>query len=191
MTRHPPTVLDRLQTTRLLLARMCAADFDDLDRMHHDPQVMATLGGIRSAAETRQILKGFLAHWDEHGFGSWVVRDMRSGHFAGRGGLRHVTVGSLAEVEVGYGFVPEFWGLGLATELARESVRVGFTVLQRTDLVSFTLTTNRASRRVMEKAGFRYERDLIHANLPHVLYRLTVGTWQATQRHAFPGGGSE
>jgi hypothetical protein len=27
------------------------------------------------------------------------------------------------------------------------------------------------SRRVMEKAGFRYECDIVHANLPHVLYR--------------------
>ncbi len=35
-----------------------------------------------------------------------------------------------------------------------------------------TLPTNRASRRVMEKAGFGYERDTVHAGLPHVLYRL-------------------
>jgi RimJ/RimL family protein N-acetyltransferase len=37
--------------------------------------------------------------------------------------------------------------------------------------VSFTLPNNLASRRVMDKAGFRYERNFIHANLPHVLYR--------------------
>jgi RimJ/RimL family protein N-acetyltransferase len=75
--------------------------------------------------------------------------------------------------------VPDFWGRGLATELARESVRVGFGVLGVADLVCFTLPTNARSRRVMEKAGFRYERDVEHAGLPHVLYRLRRNDWEA------------
>jgi RimJ/RimL family protein N-acetyltransferase len=37
--------------------------------------------------------------------------------------------------------------------------------------VAVTLTTNTASRRVMEKLGMNYERDIEHAGLPHVLYR--------------------
>jgi len=94
--------------------------------------------------------------------------------------LRRVTVGGRREVEVGYGLRPEFWGRGLATELAVESVRVGFEELQLPSLVSFTLSTNVASRRVMEKAGFVFESDIVYANLPHVLYRLTASEWRAT-----------
>ena len=77
------------------------------------------------------------------------------------------------------GFAAEFWGRGLATELALESVRLGFTELKLPDLVSFTLPTNRASRHVMEKAGFQYEQNIVHADLPHVLYRQTMVAWQA------------
>ena len=51
--------------------------------------------------------------------------------------------------------------------------------LQRLDLVCFTLPTNRASQHVMEKVGFRYERDGLYKNLPHVFYRLTVEQWRA------------
>src|SRR5262245_33844225 len=162
--------LDERRTLRLLLTRMRPDDLDDLARMYGDPRVMATLGGVRSAAETAQYLERVLAHWDQYGFGWWAARDPLTGQFAGRGGLRHATVEGRAEIEVGYGLLPEFWGRGLATELARESVRVGFAELHRPELVSFTLPTNDASRRVMEKAGFRYERDIIHADLPHVLY---------------------
>ena len=78
-------------------------------------------------------------------------------------------------IEVGYGLVRAVWGQGLATELARESVHVGFALLHRPELVSFTLPTNAASRRVMEKAGFHYERDIIHADLPHVLAKALDG----------------
>ena len=48
---------------------------------------------------------------------------------------------------------------------------LGFAQLKLPELVSFTQTTNVASRRVMEKAGFRYERDFTYASTPHVLYR--------------------
>jgi hypothetical protein len=73
---------------------------------------------------------------------------------------------------VGYGLAAAFWGQGLATELARKSVWVGFETLGLSELVCFTLPTNGRSRRVMEKSGFRYERAFEHAGLPHVLYRL-------------------
>jgi RimJ/RimL family protein N-acetyltransferase len=168
------SALAQIQTPRLLLSWMRADDLDDLATMYSNPQVMATLGGVRSAAQTAEYLERAILHWEEHGFGWWMARDLQTGQFAGRGGLRHATVDGRAEIELGYGFMPEFWGRGLATELARESVRVGFEVLHLAELVCFTLPTNAASRRVMEKAGFRYERDIVHAELPHVLCRMTA-----------------
>ncbi len=169
----------KLATARLLLTKLCPGDLDDLVRMYADPQVMATLGGVRTAEWVAEYLNRQMAHWDEHGFGFWTVRDRRTGKFAGRGGLRYATIEGRREVEVGYGFRQECWGKGLATELALESARVGFAELRLPELVSFTMTTNIASQRVMEKAGFQYERDIIYADLPHVLYRrrmdATVG----------------
>ncbi len=63
-------------------------------------------------------------------------------------------------------------GSGLATELARASVDVAFGPLELEQIVAFTPPDNVASRRVMEKAGFAYERDILHVGLPHVLYKL-------------------
>jgi ribosomal-protein-alanine N-acetyltransferase len=169
--------LDDLRTPRLHLIRMSAGDLADLERMYADPVVMATLGGVRSKAEVAEYLARQLAHWEEHGYGFWTVRDPQTGQFAGRGGLRHMIVDGRPELEVGYGFVRDYWGRGWATELARESVRVAFEELNRPDLVCFTLPTNLASRRVMEKVGFRYEKDIVHAELPHVLCRQTAAAW--------------
>jgi ribosomal-protein-alanine N-acetyltransferase len=68
--------------------------------------------------------------------------------------------------------VAERWGEGLATEVARELVRVAFDDVGLPDVVAFTLPTNVASQRVMQKAGLELERDIVWADLPHVLYRL-------------------
>jgi [ribosomal protein S5]-alanine N-acetyltransferase len=174
MAPMSPNPLDEFLTPRLLLQRMRAEDLDDLTRMHLDPRVMATLGGVRSPTETTEWLGRQLDHWARHGFGLWMARERQSGRFAGRGGLHHVEIEGRDEVEVGYSFLAEFWGCGLATELARASVRVAFDILHLPEIVCFTMTTNHASQRVMQKAGFRYERNLIYKDLPHVFYRLTA-----------------
>jgi [ribosomal protein S5]-alanine N-acetyltransferase len=161
-----------LRTSRLVLTPLAYADLDDLVRMYLDTQTMATLGGTRTPDQTAQYLQTHLDHWDEHGFGFWAARDLATGQFAGRGGLRRLLVEGTPVIEVGYGFLPEYWGRGLATELARESVRVAFEELHMPTLACFTLPTNLASRRVMEKVGFQYQRDFIFADLPHILFKL-------------------
>ena len=128
--------------------------------------------------EIAEILAQLADHWDQHRFGYWMVRDSVSGAFIGRGGLRRVVVGGVQEVEIGYALMPEHWGRGLASELARECVRVGFDVLGAPALVAFTLPTNAASRRIVERLGFACERDVIWAGMPHVLYRLGVAEWR-------------
>ena len=77
-----------------------------------------------------------------------------------------------SEVELAYALMAESWGRGLATELSQALLAVAFEHLGLEDLVCFTLTTNRASRRVMEKVGFTFERDVIHAGMPHGLHRI-------------------
>jgi len=165
--------LEIVRTPRLILTRIVAADADDLRRMHGDAQVMRTLGGVRTDAQTAAVLTLLAAHWEAHGFGYWMARDAASGAFVGRGGLRHVIVGGVPEVEVGYALMPPYWGQGYATELGRAAVDAGLGLLGCTALVGFTLPTNDLSRRVLERLGFAYERDTIWAGLPHVLYRLT------------------
>jgi ribosomal-protein-alanine N-acetyltransferase len=172
------TPLDQLHTPRLLLQRMVAGDLDDLTRLHVDPHVMATMGGTRTPEATAEWLDRQRGHWQRCGFGLWVTRERATGAFAGRGGLHHVEIDGRDEIELGYCFRAEFWGRGLATELARESVRVAFEVLKLPDIVCFTLPTNLASQRVMQKAGFRYERDIVYRDLPHVFYRLNADQWQ-------------
>jgi ribosomal-protein-alanine N-acetyltransferase len=161
-----------LHTDRLLAERLRLAGLDELCRMHRDPRVMSTLGGVRPDEQTRQFLHDNLRHWDRYGYGLWMFRAKTDGQFVGRGGLRHVHVGEHDEVELAYALMAAFWGCGLATEMAEAILTVAFTQLNLADIVAFTLATNQASRRVMEKVGCTFERHLIHAGLPHVLYRV-------------------
>ncbi|MDF5735693.1 GNAT family N-acetyltransferase [Nostoc sp. S13] len=146
---------------------------NELYRMHQNKQVMATLGGIRSDEETRLFILNNLNYWQRYGFGLWVFRDKVNHHFVGRAGLRNTDVEGNEEVELAYALIAKFWAKGLATEMGEEILKIGFEMLKLPEIVCFTLTTNKASQRVMEKLGFQYEREIIHAGLPHLFYRLT------------------
>jgi RimJ/RimL family protein N-acetyltransferase len=115
-----------------------------------------------------------VAHWDAHGFGWYAFLDRASGALIARGGPHSCRVAGNDEVEIGWTVVPERWGQGIASELGAASIELAFGPLGLSDVVSFTLPDNVASRRVMEKLGFVFERDTVHAGLPHVLYRLTA-----------------
>ena len=146
-------------------------DFEDLCEMHSNPVVMQTLGGIRDREETDRFLKRNLAHWQQHGFGLWCLRDGDDGRFIGRAGLRWVRIEGTDEVEVAYALRADAWGRGLATAICEQLVTTAADADVADDLIAFTLSVNQRSRRVMQKAGFAYEREFEHAGEPHVLYR--------------------
>ncbi len=171
---NPPGSLDRLLTARLECVRPAPEHADDLSTLLRDPRVARTLfttGAAPSEAEVVANLAAKQAHWQRHGFGLWMLYDRDSGAIVGRGGLQHTIATGSEEIEVGWAIVPERWGEGLATELALASVEAGFGTLDLSELIAYTLVDNAASRRVMEKAGFSYEREMQHVGRPHVLYR--------------------
>ena len=147
-----------------------AAEMGDLTL---DPRVYRTLWPW-SVPPTREDVRASLvdkrSHWERHGFGLWLLRDRSTGELVGRGGLQYTdAIGGFA-VEAAWAIVPERWGHGLATELAQAAVRVAFESLRLGEIIAITLPDNVASRRVMEKAGFVYDREIVHAGLAHVLY---------------------
>jgi RimJ/RimL family protein N-acetyltransferase len=168
------TGLESFTTERLQAERLTERHWDHLRAMDGDALYMAHLGGVRDEAGTAAYLDRNLAHWAEHGFGVWMLRDRESGDMAGRAVVRHLAVDDADEIEVGYGFFPRWWGRGLATEVARACVGVGLDRLRSPSLVAVTQPDHTASRHVMEKVGLRYERDVRLAGTAHALFRIVA-----------------
>jgi ribosomal-protein-alanine N-acetyltransferase len=62
--------------------------------------------------------------------------------------------------ELGYRYLPEFWGKGYATEAALAVVKEGFSVYPLNTLLAVTAKANRRSQRVLEKVGFTLEGEI-------------------------------
>lgn len=162
---------DAFHAARLSAAPLGMDDFTELCVMHKDPRVMEMLGGIRSDAETRRYVADNVDHWGRYGFGVWALRD-HEGRFAGRAGLRHLDVGGIDEVELLYSFTSDFWGRGMATEIAQALLDIGFGKFGMPDIIAYTLVEHHASRHVMEKVGFQFECEREFKEVPCVFYRI-------------------
>jgi ribosomal-protein-alanine N-acetyltransferase len=167
-------VIERLETERLVGERLREDHFAYHRAMDTDPDVMATLGGVPSENESWERLRSGLEHWERNGFGPWVFHARSTGETVGGAALRRVEIEGQEEVELGYRVAAAWWGRGIATEMASALVGVARDRLGLREIVAFTLPHNLASRRVTEKVGFTYERDIEWAALPHVLYRLRL-----------------
>lgn len=110
-------------------------------------------------------------HWDRHGFGLWIWRTL-DGAFVGRAGIRPLAVEGVAEIEVAYALTRSAWGQGYAGEITRALVEHGLKRLGLPSLVGLVMIEHGASRRVLERAGFTFEREVLHAGAPRALYRL-------------------
>ena len=165
-----------LRTSRLLLRPWCDEDVAAFAELSADPAVMEYLVPLPDwVARTR-------AHWDEHGFGQWIVEIPGEASFIGVVGLAVVSYEAhfTPAVEVAWRLARAYWGRGYATEAARVSLDYGFEKLGLREVVALTVPANQRSRRVMERLGMTRssEDDFDHPRLPegplkrHVLYRL-------------------
>jgi RimJ/RimL family protein N-acetyltransferase len=169
------STIERVETRRLICERLRIEHLAEVSRLLRDPLVARTGWPGDEPPSEEDVLRSVAAmerHWERYGFGMWLLRDRATGEMVGRGGLQWATyVQELDDVEAGWSVVPERWREGLATELAWAAIDVGFGPLALSEIVAFTLPDNIASRGVMEKSGFAYEREILHVGRPHVLYR--------------------
>lgn len=171
---RPPIAPERLETERMICERVRRDHQQDLERLLMDPRITPTLWARERPITTEDVaasLEDKLRHWENYGFGQWVLRDRTTGEMLGRGGPQWTYASGIHEIELGWVIIPERWGQGLATELARASLDVAFGPMDLQEVIAYALPHNIASRRVMEKTGFIFEREIVYEQLRHVLYR--------------------
>ena len=159
-------------TARLRAERIEPRHFLDLVSFHRNAKVMAELGGIRDEEQTSLYLSRNLKHWEEYGFGVWMLQELQADDVVGRVILRHLLVGDIDEVEVGFALVPRLWGRGLAAEAAASCLRFARLELNLESVVGVTTPNNQASRRSLSRLGFLHESALTIDGTACLLYRV-------------------
>jgi len=144
-----------IETKQLKLRELTPHDATYFFQLNNDPEVIKYTGdppfpSVEAACE-------FLENYDQYaknGCGRWAVISKETDEFLGWCGLKYVP--SISETDLGFRFFRHHWGKGYATEAAIACVNFGFKNLGLDLIVGRTMMANKASIRVLEKAGFHF-----------------------------------
>ncbi len=101
-----------------------------------------------------------------------------SGEFIGQCGLIRQQVDGAEEVEIGYHFLPRYWGNGYATEAAVMCKDYAFSHGLAESVISLIYIENTPSQRVAVRNGMKVDRRTEFMNLPMDMYRITRAQWE-------------
>lgn len=166
-----------LETERLILDVWRSSDWTAFRPIAEDPEVMRHITGGASWSE--QQIRGFVDRqvklYAERGFCRWRLLDRTSGELVGFCGVGYWRDG--LDAEIGWWLARRYWGLGLATEAARCALRDAFERVGLDRVVSVAMVGNRASLRVMEKLGLRWQREFEDEGARLVQYGISREEW--------------
>ena len=131
---------------------------------------------LSSVFEAETFIRNY-PDFDDPGFGRWACILKATDEVVGSCGLKFLP--ELDEVDVGYRFLPQFWGRGLATEACRASIGFGFEVLGLASIIGLAQPDNPASIRVLEKSGMRSDGEMDYFGRKAFRYIVEKEEWEA------------
>lgn len=147
------------ETERLTLRRLTVDDAEFVFALLNEPSWLRFIGdkGVRTLEDARAYIEnGPVAMYQRFGFGLYVTERRTDGVPMGMCGL--IKRDGLDDVDIGFAFLPAYWGRGYAFEAATAVMDYGRTVIGLTRIVAITAPDNESSARLLEKLGLRFDR---------------------------------
>lgn len=159
------------ETSRLQHRAFTIDDADVFFSLNSNPDVMRWTGEPPPASlEAGRDAIANYPDFEIHGYGRWACVLKDTSTVIGFCGLKYLP--DLDVVDVGYRFLPPYWGRGLATEACLASVAFGFETLKLREIVGFVIPDNLASIRVLEKVGMTFDGECDYDGIAAHRYRI-------------------
>jgi len=152
------------ETERLILREVLPTDVNGMFELDSDPVVHKYLGEkpITTKEEAKKIIEFIRQQYVERSIGRWAAIEKSSGDFIGWSGIKLNTGekdslnGYQNFYDVGYRFIPRYWGKGYATESSLVALDYGFKELKVETMYGAALVDNIGSINVLQKIGLKF-----------------------------------
>ncbi len=146
-----------IETERLILRRFTDSDVEAVFEFNSHPEVVRYTGEkpLRSIEEAQNVIDTvWKRDYNIQGYGRFAVVYKPDNKVIGFSGLKWES--DIGETDIGYRFLPEYWGKGIATESCLPLLDYGFNDLGLHQIVGLAYPDNVASCKVLEKIGMRH-----------------------------------
>ncbi len=170
-----------METSRLILRELMPTDVEGMFELDSNPLVHKYLGNnpIKSKEEATNAIKFIRQQYVERGIARWAAIEKASGDFIGWSGLKlnmkgEELNGLVNFYDVGYRFIPRYWGKGYATESATAALKYGFESMGLKTIVGAAEQDNIGSNKVLRKIGLRYCNEFLYEDIKCNWYELNI-----------------
>ena len=147
-----------LVTERVIVREVEVADAAFILDLLNQPSFIKYIGdrGVRTIVEAGEFIENrYRQSYRDFGFGLYVVKLKADPTPLGICGF--VKRDTLPDADIGFAFLPQYWGQGYAFEAAAAVMRYGREVLGLKRVLAITSQDNESSGRLLEKLGFVYD----------------------------------
>lgn len=169
-----------LETERLILRDILESDVDCMFELDSNPIVNKYLGNkpIKTKKKSAEIIQFIHKQYKNLGIGRLAVIEKTSGDFIGWSGLKLNTgekeaLNDKTEFyDIGYRFIPRYWGKGYATESSLAAIDFGFKTLNLKMICGAAEIENIASNKVLQKIGLKFINEFTYDSTQCNWYEL-------------------
>nr|WP_247672715.1 GNAT family N-acetyltransferase [Aquimarina sp. MMG016] len=154
-----------------MFRKLQTEDAKNLYELNLDPDVIRYTGDqpFSSIVEAEDFIINYTAYTD-YGIGRWAVIHKKTREFLGFCGLKYHPDENI--VEIGFRFFKRYWNQGYATEAGKGAIAYGFTIMGYKEIYAHVHQNNDASKRVLEKIGLTFQKEIIYDGVPAFLYKI-------------------
>ena len=144
------------ETERLNVRQYNLLDEEYFYMLSSNQDVMRYIRPVVSREDSNKLLvQNVQLYLSKPNTGRWAVFEKTSGSFMGSFSILTMESDN-AKLHIGYALLPQFWGLGYASELLRKGMDFFFTSHAADVIYAITEELNVASQKVLIKCGFNY-----------------------------------
>ena len=159
-----------VETDRLIMRDLETTDLEGMFLLDSDPDVHHFLGKkpITSKEQAMEAIEYVRGQYEKNGIGRWAVVDKKTNDFIGWSGLKYeVGLREFDYYDLGYRLRKEYWGKGIATETAIESLKYGFNTMGLEEIGGAAAIEHIASNTILQKVGLRFVELFDFEGEPH------------------------
>lgn len=146
-----------IETDRIILREFELNDMQAVFNFSSNAEVQKYTGDtiLNNLDQAKDIIVNvWFSDYKKYGYGRYAVVYKPEHKVIGFAGLKYLP--ELDETDIGFRFLPEYWGKGIATEVSRKIIKYGFEVLKLNRIIGIAMPENLASNKVLDKIGLDF-----------------------------------
>lgn len=169
-------LLDQISSERLNFQRLQQEDFNVWLPFHQDENTSKHWSGLsKNPTEACQVdFDRTFYRYENNLGGKMALIKKATNELVGLCVLLVQEINQEKELEIAYSLLPKFWGLGYATEAAKQCKIYAREKNLSKSVISIISKTNIPSQKVALQLGMTIDFDTVYANNPVSIYRVKL-----------------